>query len=223
MKVPSRGLSAGVRLQTRAKRTASTTPNLSTTHSPASVCSNARSSRCCFWRTCRSRRLARSSVCRREQSSNGCTAAGPNCGRSSNTNCRIESQPPMTQDSSTFRDRLLAVEPLPDTVQQRYQQEIQQMLAKELSRPRRALLVVVLLVSVVMAGLFVFLLTTEANLPTVAKIGFALGLVFSLGWIVVLGRILRQGTIDLLQDERRIAQMVWVFTVGMTVLFLFAG
>lgn len=129
----------------------------------------------------------------------------------------------MTHDSSTFRDRLLAVEPLPDTVQQRYQQEIQQMLAKELSRPRRALLVVVLLVSVVMAGLFVLLLATEANLPTVAKIGFALGLVFSLGWIVVLGRILRQGAIDLLHDERRIAQMVWVFTVGMTVVFLYAG
>jgi cation transport ATPase len=129
----------------------------------------------------------------------------------------------MTHDPSTFRDRLLAVEPLPVSVQQRYQQEIQQMLTTQLSRPRRAVMIVVLLASVVMVGLFVFLLTTEANLPTVAKVGFALGLVFSLGWIIVLGRILRQGAIDLLQDERRIAQMVWLFTVGMTVLFLYAG
>ena len=97
------------------------------------------------------------------------------------------------------------------------------MLTKELSRPRRAFLVVVLLASAMMAGLFVFLLTTEANLPTVAKVGFAMGLVFSLGWIIVLGRILRKGAIDLVRDERRIAQMVWVFTVGMTVLFLYAG
>lgn len=129
----------------------------------------------------------------------------------------------MAHEPSTFRDRLLAVEPPPASVQERYQQEIQQMLTKELSRPRRAVMIVALLAAVVMAGVFVFLLATEANLPIAAKIGFALGLVFSLGWIIVLGGILRQGTIDLLRDERRIAQMVWVFTVGMTVLFLYAG
>jgi protein-S-isoprenylcysteine O-methyltransferase Ste14 len=129
----------------------------------------------------------------------------------------------MTHKPTSFRDRLLAVEPLPASVQERYQQEIQQMLTKELSRPHRAFIAVVLLASVAMAGLFVFLLATEASLPTPARIGFLLGLVFSLGWIVVAAKVLRQGAIDLVQDERRIAQMVWVFTVGMTVLFLYTG
>ena len=129
----------------------------------------------------------------------------------------------MTKRDVSFRDRLLAVDPPLETVQERYQQEIKMMLTSELSKPRRAAMCAAFLLSVTMGGLFVFLLSTEQGLPTAAKVGFVMGLVFSLGWIIQLGKILRQGAIDLRNDERRIAQMVWIFVVGMTVLFLYTG
>jgi hypothetical protein len=129
----------------------------------------------------------------------------------------------MTHEPTTFRDRLLAVEPPPVDLQQHYQQEIQTMITRELTRPRHAALIAALVASLGMAVLFVFLLATEEGLPAPARIGFAMGLVFSIGWILQLGKMLRKGVIDVRNDERRIAQMVWVFVVGMTVLFLYAG
>lgn len=124
---------------------------------------------------------------------------------------------------SSFREQLLAAGKTGDDQTARLQQEIQAMLTKELTRPRKLFYAVVLTASLGMAGLFSALLATEPTVPPTARIAFVMGLLFSMGWIVHLGRILWTGKLNIKSDARTTANMVWVFTVSMAVLFTFAG
>lgn len=126
-------------------------------------------------------------------------------------------------DQRSFRDQLLAVEPLASNAGNQLQQEIHDMLTKELTTPRKIIFSMVTLFVLGSAGIGGFLALTESELPPAARIGLATGTLFGLAWVVSLVRILRRGVIDVKTDHRRIAQMVWVFTVLMVTFFLFLG
>ncbi len=64
---------------------------------------------------------------------------------------------------------------------------------------------------------------TEPSLPTLPRIGLAVGTLFGLAWAAVAARICWRGSLELRIDARRIAVMVWVFTVVTMVFFLMAG
>ena len=55
------------------------------------------------------------------------------------------------------------------------------------------------------------------------RIGLAVGTLFGLAWAAVAARICWRGALELKLDTRRIAVMVWMFTILMMVFFLMAG
>ena len=129
----------------------------------------------------------------------------------------------MTDDLTNFADRLLAVEPLSPTSRQQLQQEIHAMFTRELSTARRAFIGLVALAALVSATICGFLALTEPELPTLARIGLGVGTLFGLAWTIVAARVCWRGMLDLRLDARRMAVMVWVFTVLTMVFFLLAG
>jgi hypothetical protein len=122
-----------------------------------------------------------------------------------------------------FRDRLLAAEPLSPAFRERLEQELHTMFVRELTTPRRIVLAVWALVALGSGLLCGWLSVTEPGLPAPARIGLGVGTLFGLAWAVVLWRISRRAAIDLRVDGRRIAAMVWGFTVLMMIFFLIAS
>lgn len=97
------------------------------------------------------------------------------------------------------------------------------MLARKLTTLHRVFLCVVAVGSLASAILCGSLAITETQLPTLARIGLAAGVLFELAWIIAIVSVLRRGEMNLKLDGRRIAQMVWVFTVMMVTFFLMIG
>jgi hypothetical protein len=129
----------------------------------------------------------------------------------------------MTHDHTNFGERLLAIEPLAPSAQQKLQQELHTMFVRELTAPRRMTFGIVSIAALAGAAVCGSLAVTEPNLPTLARIGLSVGTLFGLAWAAVAGRICWRGTLDLKRDARRIASMVWGFTVLMMVFFLMVG
>jgi hypothetical protein len=129
----------------------------------------------------------------------------------------------MIHDKASIGDRLLAVEPLSSNARQQLQQELHIMFIRELTTTRRVvfgILAIAALTSAIVCG---SLAVTEPTLPTLARIGLAVGTLFGLAWAAVAARICWRGVLDIKLDARRIATMVWVFTVLMMVFFLMVG
>ena len=97
------------------------------------------------------------------------------------------------------------------------------MFIRELSTARRTVFGVVALAALISAGVCGFLALTEPTLPTLARVGLSVGTLFGLAWAVEGARICWRGALDLRLDSRRMAGMVWVFTVLMMVFFLMVG
>jgi hypothetical protein len=129
----------------------------------------------------------------------------------------------MKNNHTSFSDRLVAVEPLSADSRQKLQQELHDMFVKELNVPHRIFLSIVGVAGLASAVVCGSLAVTEANLPTLARVGLGVGTLFGLAWAAMAARIVRRGTMDIRHDNRRIAAMVWVFTVLMTVFFLMVG
>jgi hypothetical protein len=123
----------------------------------------------------------------------------------------------------TLGDRLAAIEPLSSDSQKRLQQELHAMFTRELGLPQRIFIGLVAVGGLASAALCGFLAITESNLPLVPRLGLGTGTLFGLAWAVVAGRVCWRGVMDLKIDNRRIAMMVWVFTVLMMMFFLMAG
>jgi hypothetical protein len=128
-----------------------------------------------------------------------------------------------TNAPTNFGDRLLAVEPLAPHSRQQLQQELHAMFIRELTTPRRFFFGVVAAAALVSATVCASLAITEPTLPPLARGGLAVGTFFGLAWAVVAARICWRGALDLRLDARRIAAMVWIFTVLMMVFFLLIG
>jgi hypothetical protein len=129
----------------------------------------------------------------------------------------------MTSDHPKIGDRLLAVEPLSSTARQQLQQELHNMFVRELTIGRRAVFGIVATFALISAGVCGSLAVTEPSLPMLPRIGLAVGTLFGLAWAAVAARICWRGALDLKLDARRIAAMVWLFTVLMMVFFLIVG
>jgi MFS family permease len=120
-------------------------------------------------------------------------------------------------------DRLIAVEQPSAHDREKLQQELHAMLKRELTSRRR--LVFALVAVMALAGALVcgFLALTEPDLPVVPRVALGTGTLFGVAWTVVAARLAWRGSMDAKLDSRRIAAMVWVFTVLMMVFFLIVG
>lgn len=126
-------------------------------------------------------------------------------------------------DRATFGERLIAAEPLTSDTRQQLEQELHTMFVKELTTTRRTIFAVVATVALASGVTCGYLALTETGLPALARAGLGVGVLFGLAWAVVGARLALRGTIDLQVDSRRIATMVWTFTVLMMVFFLMIG
>ena len=97
------------------------------------------------------------------------------------------------------------------------------MLTRKLTTLHRVFLCVVAIGSLASALLCGSLAITQTQLPPLARIGLATGVLFGLAWIIVIVSVLRRGEMDLKRDARRIAQMVWGFTLLMSIFFCAVG
>lgn len=97
------------------------------------------------------------------------------------------------------------------------------MLTKKLTGPRRVIFCIVAVAASVSALVCGSLAITEPQLPPIARVGLATGVLFGLAWVIAIVSVLRRGEIDLKRDGRRIAQMVWVFTLLMSIFFCAVG
>ncbi|QDT56321.1 hypothetical protein Pan44_43740 [Caulifigura coniformis] len=122
-----------------------------------------------------------------------------------------------------LRESLLALDSPEPQRREQLQQEIQTMMIRELSMPRRAWMTA-LVVAEFGAALFIgSLVVTEPALPWLARIGLGAGTLFAIAWGAWFLRLLRRGEMDVRQDGRRMAQMVWCFTLLMVIFMVVVG
>jgi hypothetical protein len=126
-------------------------------------------------------------------------------------------------DQTSFRDKLLAVEPLVPHVRQKLEREIHNLMFRKLKLPARVFMAIVAVFALGSAGVCGYLAATEPTLPLVARIGLGTGVIFGLAWAGWSLKLLCSGQMNLSKDPRIAAQMVWVFTVLMVVFFLVVG
>ncbi len=92
---------------------------------------------------------------------------------------------PRQSSQSHFRDRLIAVDPLPLDSHENVQQELHAMFVRELSTPRRVFFGFIATIAVVMGFVCGFLAITEPELPMVARIALGTGSLFGMAWAYV--------------------------------------
>jgi hypothetical protein len=129
----------------------------------------------------------------------------------------------MTTDRRLLREQLLAVEPPSPDLRDRLQLEIQNMFVRKLSRLSRTFLIIMLLVDLAAGILCGSLAFTEQNIPLIARLGLASGVVFSLAWVAFFVSVLRRGEMNVRRDSAVMGAMVWVFTLVMCILMVMGG
>ena len=123
--------------------------------------------------------------------------------------------------NESFRDRLLKSEQATPALKEQYDKEVQAMLEKQITGVGRW----VWLGSTVMSVVFAVLLgamavIAPAEVPLPARIGIAVGALFSVGFAILGLRVFRRGSIDLKFDTAVYNGMIWVFVVLMATLFM---
>ncbi len=75
-----------------------------------------------------------------------------------------------------------------------------------------------------LAGIFTYAFFAADELSLLARMGFVLGVAFALSFAVLLVRIIRRGSYDVIMDANAITGVTWVFLVFLiTILMLTAG
>ena len=131
--------------------------------------------------------------------------------------------PKSSSTNQRFSDRLIAVESLKPDVQEQLKKELHDMFNKELNTPGRMIFGIGATIAAISGLVCLTLVLTEQQLPTAARIGLGVGSLFGFSWAFFAGRVCWSGNLDLRIDARRMAQMVWVFTVLMMTCFLCLG
>lgn len=129
----------------------------------------------------------------------------------------------MDSKSHTFRDQLLKADRTAPELDEKYRKELTAMLEKELSLARKLVFTVVAVAALVSGCVCAFLAATEPELPLAARAALAVGSVFAVAWLFTMIAVLRRGKLQLKTDSRRIAVMVWTFSVLTMVLWLYLG
>ncbi len=129
----------------------------------------------------------------------------------------------MSANPPAFRDQLLEADRISPELEEKYRKELQAMLEKELSMPKKMVFSLVTVAALVSGCLCAFLAATEPELPAAARIALAVGSLFAVAWVTSMIAVLRRGKLHVKTDSRRIAVMVWTFTVLAMVFWLYLG
>lgn len=97
------------------------------------------------------------------------------------------------------------------------------MLIRKFSTGARVFLTLLIIADFAAAILIGSLVVTEPDLPLLARVGLGVGSLFAIAWGAWFVRLLRRRELDVRQDGRRMAQMVWVFTLLMVIFMVIVG
>src|SRR5262249_44167074 len=120
----------------------------------------------------------------------------------------------------TLRDRLCELEPQNPLLRERYAKELQAMLEKKLSLPMKLFLGLVTVGSVAIAIFLGTQALIHGELPPLARVGLAGGVVFALAWAGLSAWTLRRGSIPLRTQPAALAALSWMFAVLLETCFL---
>lgn len=123
-------------------------------------------------------------------------------------------------DPRDLGKRLSELEPQSPDLRQRYEQALRNVLERKMSRTGKAFVVFIGTMSIAIAVFFVGYALAHTELPELARLGFAGGAAFALGWAVLAGWTLRKGTWYGKIQPTAIAVLTWLCAVFMESLFL---
>jgi hypothetical protein len=127
----------------------------------------------------------------------------------------------MNETNRDFRQRLLSVEQVTPSLQQRYRKEIQNMLEKPLTGFRRWGWLGSAVLGVTFTIVFgITAVVAPTGFPWWGRIAFAVGALFGIGWAILGIRIFRRGAMHLKKDTGAAMGMTWGFLVFMMTLFM---
>lgn len=116
--------------------------------------------------------------------------------------------------SGRFREELLAAEPITPALQERYHEELQAMLSKQLHGMRRWIWVGVSITGLGFAALFGTLaVVLPAEFPWSGRLIFAAGAFFGIGWGLLGLKVSWRGSLDLRSDTWAANGMAWALPV----------
>jgi hypothetical protein len=123
--------------------------------------------------------------------------------------------------NDSFRDRLLKIEQATPTLRERYDREIQAMLEKRITGIGRWAWLGSAVMGVGFAVLFgTVAIIAPAEFPWTARIGFAVGALFGIGWAVLGWRIFRRSSINVKTDSGAAAGMAWALPIILLTLYM---
>jgi MFS family permease len=123
--------------------------------------------------------------------------------------------------ASSFRERILATEPVDPVLRQKYEQEIQAMLEKKLTTSQRVLWILTGLLSIGFVAVFgTAALMAPREFPLLARVGFGVGALFGLAWAVLSYQTVRNGKMHIRKDPKTMAGATWSFMVIMMTIFM---
>ena len=126
-----------------------------------------------------------------------------------------------TPQSKNFADQLIAAQRVEPTLRQRYEQEMKAMLEQPLTKTRKTSFILSAIVSTIMMIMLTIAALSSHRAPIGVRIGVGLGAVYAAGWLIMMIRILRRGTVRVRSDSRIMSAWPWIFTVALVTLILF--
>lgn len=120
----------------------------------------------------------------------------------------------MNDRQRLFSERLIQCETSTPALREQYQKEINAMFEKKVGRWGRAMWVFWTVFGLAQAVLFsAIAVSAYGDLPTWATVGFALGVLFALGFAALAGWIAWTGRLQLKKQPPAMVGLMWVFIV----------
>ena len=130
---------------------------------------------------------------------------------------------PTAHEPERFRDRLLDAETPTPAYRERYQQEVNAMLERQLKPLEKVLVMATALFSAGCAAWFLILVATHTHLPSIAQGGLLAGALFAALWCFGAVRTVRRGTLRPQADVGAISAWAWCLGVLLATTFFMAA
>jgi len=127
----------------------------------------------------------------------------------------------MNSTDRGFRERLLGMEQATPALKERYDKEIHAMLEERLTGVGRRSWLGWAVMGIGFAVLFgTMAVIPPEEFPLFARVGFAVGALFGVGWAILAIRVFRRGSFDLRKDTFALVAWAGVFVIFTATLFL---
>jgi hypothetical protein len=116
----------------------------------------------------------------------------------------------MCQSDRTFRDKLLALEIANPTFKEEYERQVKAMVEQRLTGAKKCQIIALLVLSLCLGDFFGTLaVIAPEDFPLWGRLGFGIGALFSLAFVIMYVRILWKGSLNLKKDNMELAWTSW--------------